>query len=479
MFETSIILLIKALLLNIFIPIFTGILFIWVFFWFKYKWIILYIISFFIWTWVIAFSLFNLQFFYFWIWIIQYLILNIILLLIFLIKIYLRKEKINQYLINLKIEKIQSINQYFELSLVQRIIYIFGSFFVVIFLFISFLYNINFPSYSDDSFTNWNNPAINIYYDWWVKLIWNQDEILWKWRLWYPIYLPIYKALISDFFWSFNDIYINLWNFLSFLFFIIFIYIINLKDNKNLFFSILSVILICWLPLIFFHTVEWYFDLASAIYSVFMIYFLYNFLKNNDYEDWLLWTLFWFILANIKNDWLIVYFTWIIIWFILYTIFSKKIIWIIKEWIKRKDIIFKKLFFALYFFLPFIILKSFLWLWYNQAAWETKWIWFSFHPEIFWVFPTIFINEDNYNISLVFLFIIIFILIKKLRNKEYSDKLFLALSSFSIILIFILVFLFTDNYKWVLDQTTVNRVFTMSFVILFSFIWILSHEKIN
>jgi hypothetical protein len=43
------------------------------------------------------------------------------------------------------------------------------------------------------------------------------------------------------------------------------------------------------------------------------------------------------------------------------------------------------------------------------------------------------------------------------------------LSPIIIFLILITVFLFTDNYKWVLDQTTVNRVFTMCFVILFSF----------
>jgi hypothetical protein len=33
-----------------------------------------------------------------------------------------------------------------------------------------------------------------------------------------------------------------------------------------------------------------------------------------------------------------------------------------------------------------------------------------------------------------------------------------------------LVFLLTSNYQWVMNQTTVNRVYTMIFVILFSFI---------
>jgi len=46
-------------------------------------------------------------------------------------------------------------------------------------------------------------------------------------------------------------------------------------------------------------------------------------------------------------------------------------------------------------------------------------------------------------------------------------------------ILFNLAFLITANYKWVLNQTTVNRVFTMVFVILLSFISILIFDYAN
>jgi len=476
MFEVSIFLLIKYIIINLIIPIISWILFLWIFFWTKFKWIIFYIISFFIWTWVIAFGLFNLQFFYFWIWILEYLFLNLLLIIILIWKIVIKKQRIIDYIENLKLTfNITELKKsYKNLNLVNKVFFIIWSIFISLFSLIWLLFTANFPTYSDDSFWNWHSPAINIYYDWWIKIFWDENEILWRWRLGYPIYISIYKALISDFNWVFNDIYINLWQFLWFILFLFFIFHITFKKTNNLFYSIIPLALICWLPLTFFHISEWYLDLTSALYSVFMIYFLYEFLENNGFDDLNLWILFWFILANIKNDWLVVYFAWTIIAFIIYLILSKKLVYIIKLFFKDKWSLFKIWFFTFYFFLPFIFLKSYLWLWYNQAAWENSWVWLSFHPEIFWVSPHIFLNQDNYNVILIFLVIIWIILYN--RGKSY---LFIWLSFLMIFIILIAVFLFTENYLWVMNQTTVNRVFTMTFIILFSFIWILLNEKTN
>lgn len=477
MFETSIWLLIFSIFINIFVPILTGILFIWIFFRNIFQWIILYILSFFIGTWVIAFSIFNMQFFHFWVWKEEYIFINIILLIIFIWKIYFTKEKCSDYFSSLKISFnfLEINNSYNTLPKNQKWVFFTWSIFVILFLLISFVFNTNFPNYADDSFWNWNKPAVNIYHDGGFKMFWEKEEILWKARLGYPIYVPIYRAVISDISGWYNDIYIKLWQYLWFLFLLVFIFHITFLKTKNIFYSIIPLVLICWLPLIFFHLWESYLEIASAIYTIFMIYYLYEFLETEKLEFLSLWILFWVILSHIKNDGIVIYFAGTIIALWIFLIFKKKFVTLFKKLWKNKKELWIISFFTWFFFLPFIVLKSYLWLWYNQAAWEASWVWIEFHPEIFSAFPHIFFNQDNYNIALVFI-ILLLILIWRNRTKNI---VFIWLSFIMIISLFTAVFLFTTNYKWVIDQTTVNRVFTMSFVILFAFTWLILNENIH
>ena len=472
MFETWFFLLLQHLFTNVIIPIFTWILFIWILFWKKLKGFILYIISFFIWVWIISSSLFNLQFIYFWVWIFEYFIINIILIIILITKIFLKKQKTTSYIDTLKMHfSFEEIKKSFKkLTLSKKILSILSLVFVFWFSTVAFIFNSNFPTYADDSFGNWHTATINIHNDGWIKLFWKKEGILWRWREWYPIYIPTYKAFISKINWWFNDIYINLLQYLWFLFFIIFIFKITFEKTKNIFLWLFPLVLICGLPLVFFHSVEWYMELYSAIYSVFFIYFLHKFLEKNDYNNLVLWFLFWFFLINIKNEWLIVYFIWICFAFLTVLLLQKKLIKFFKE-LYQKHIYILKIFLSFcYISLPFFLIRFIYWLWFNPVKSEKL---VSFHPEIFNYFPVIFIREDNYNISIIFIVLFSIILcIKYINFKKIYNLLFPYLSFLYIFIIFTLVFLLTDNYKWVLNQTTVNRVFTMSFVILFSFSWL-------
>jgi len=71
-------------------------------------------------------------------------------------------------------------------------------------------------------------------------------------------------------------------------------------------------------------------------------------------------------------------------------------------------------------------------------------------------------------------FIFIFLLSKKRRKENKSLFLYAGLTVF---LILIAVFLLTDNYRFVMDQTTVNRVFTTSFILVLGFSWLLLNEE--
>jgi hypothetical protein len=469
MFEISFLLAIYYIILNLILPFLAWIMFLWIFFWNKFKGFLLYLFSWFSWVWVIFFSIFNFQFFHFWVWKIEYFILLILLIIIFSARLKIKWEKIKDYIDSFKLKFSFSFfkKDFLKLTKIEKVFFSICTIFLVFFVSLSFAHTLSFPNYFDDSFGNWNTPAMNIFYDGGFKLFWDKTEILWHGRLGYPIYVPIYKAIITDFVWYWNDIYSNIFQYFIFLFLVFFTILISYKHTKNLFYAILPATLITWLPLVYFHTLEWYLELTSATYAVLTIYSFYKFLEKKDYDFIILWTLFWIILSHIKNDWIIVYLPWIICSFLIILLLKKEFVSLFKNLIKKENI-YRFLFMIFFLFLPFLLIKAYYGIWFNQAAWEESAVWIEkIHTEIFPIIKHIFINQDNYNIVLVFV-VLLFVWFFNNKN-EKKNNLFILLSFILTFIIIILVFLLTSNYRFVMDQTTVNRVFTMIFVILFSF----------
>ena len=480
MFETSFLLFLKHLIVNIIIPLIPWILFLRIFYWNKFKWLLFYLLSRFVWVWVIAFSVLNIQFIHFWIWIREYVIILLILIAALTAKILIKKLQIKEYFETLKLKNIfpEIKNSFSILSKVEKIFTIIIILFAVYFVCVSWIFNFNLPTYADDSFWNRDRPAYNIYTDWWIKLFWTENEILWRWRLGYPIQIPAYKALISSFTWWINDIYFNTWQRLVFLFWLLFIFSITFEWTKNIFKSSLPIWLIISLPLVFFHSFEWYMEVPSIIYCIICVRLFYKYLEDKDFDSLSLWLLFWFIISYIKNDGFVVYFPWLIFAFIVVLCLKKELQSMIKWLFKNKNNLFKSIWYFLYFFLPFLLVKMVHWLWFNQAAWADSWVWLSntIHWEIFSQFPHIFFKMDNYNTILIILLFIFFVIFQ--RKKNNNENLFLY-SWLAIFLVLIAVFLFTDNYRFVMDQTTVNRVFTTCFVLLLWFSgFLLDNKKI-
>ena len=477
MFETSFLLFSEHLLLNIFIPFIPWLLFLWIFYGTKIKWILLYLLSRFVWVWVVAFSLLNIQFIHFWVWILEYFIILWILLITFVIKIFVKKQSIKDYIDTLKLKNIfpELKISFKSLSLAEKVFTIILSVFSVYFICISGIFNFNLPTYADDSFGNWDKPAHNIYTDWWIKLFWDESEILWRWRLWYPIHMPTYKALISNFTWWVNDIYFNTWQRLVFVFWLLFIFSITFDKTKNIFKSILPIWLICCLPLVFFHSFEWYMELPCTIYSIITIWIIYKFLERKDYSYLSISILLCCILSHIKNDGLLGYAAWIVISLIITLIINKELLSVIKTFVRDKKELYKSIFYIIYFLIPFLIIRFINNLSLNPVAWTdtTSFV----HREIFNQYSHIFFMMDNYNIILVIIFILLSLLFLQ-RKIHKNNNMFLILPWLLIFLIFTAVFLFTENYLFILDQTTVNRVYTMAFAITIAFSWIIlqKHE---
>ena len=218
-------------------------------------------------------------------------------------------------------------------------------------------------------------------------------------------------------------------------------------------------------------------ELASIIYCIICIRLFYEYLRNKDFDYLSLWLLFWFIISYIKNDGFVVYFPWLLFALLIVLCVKKDLLSTVKWFFKDRNNFLKSTLYLVYFFLPFLLVKIIHWLWFNQAAGEASWIWLSnnIHREIFSQFPHIFLNMDNYNLILIILlFILIIFIIEKQRKDNKSVFLY---SSLTIFWILIAVFLFTDNYRFVMDQTTVNRVFTTCFMLVLGFSWILLSDN--
>lgn len=478
MFESSFLLFFEYLALNVIIPFVPWLLFLWIFYGQKFKWLLLYILSWFVWVWVVAFSLLNIQFLHFWVWKLEYFVIIWICLAAFLLKLFVKKQSIRQYFKTLSLKNpIWDVkSSYKKLSLTEKIFTILVSIFSLYFIGISWVFNFNLPTYWLDSFENWNKPAYNIYTDGWIKLFWNENEILWRWKLGYPIHIPAYKAMISCFAGWINDIYFNTWQRLVFLFWLLFILYITFYETKNIFKSVLPIWLICSLPLVFFHSFEWYMDMASIVYCIISARLFYQYLETEDFDNISLGLLLWFMLSYLKNDWFVVYFPWLLISIFLVLCFSKKLWVTIKWFFKDKETLCKSIWYFIYFFLPFLIIKMVHWLWFNQAAFVESWIWLSdkVHWEIFSQFPQIFLYMDNYNLILI---ILLFLIIPSFTIKNNKNKNLFLYFWIVTFLILIAIFLFTKNYWRVMNQNTVNRSFSMIFMFLLWFSWFLFHEE--
>jgi hypothetical protein len=273
--------------------------------------------------------------------------------------------------------------------------------------------------------------------------------------------------------WWFDDIYINLWQWLAFFGLLLFVVKITWDKTQSIFYSILPIICICWLPLVFFHAWEGYIELPSAVFSVLTIWALYEFLEKKEYHYISLGILLWGILSQIKNDGFVVYLSWIVIGFLIILLIHKNMSEFFRWLVRSTKNLRGSVFYIVRFLLPFLAVKMFYGIGFNQAAGVESGVWLSktIHREIFSIFWNIFIQNDSYNVVLILFVISLICAYQKRKNKD--NTFYLVLAPLLIGILFIMVFLLTENYLVAMNQTTINRVFTISFVILFAFIWYL------
>lgn len=476
MLETGLVLLFKALIINIFVPLLAGWGCMRLCFGDRLQWIKLHIVSWFLGIGLIANWMFDLQFVRFGVGIWEYLLLLVLLAIGVLIRVHKGGLSRSSIINSLKIQKISWIKaSYQSLAKWEKVVTMGWTIFVAWFLVNSFIHGINFPTYADDAFGNRHKPATNIYHDGGVKMIGQTGEALGRARLWYPIHVPIYKAVVSDFMWWWYDIYSDMFQRLGLLFILIFSYVLTFEKTKNALHSIIPAALMCGLPLVFWHAIDGYHELPSVYYSIIAIWFLYEYLETEHIDNLILGSFFLWFLSYVKNDGFVIYMPGIALGFVITILLKWQLQHIRKQVISSKKAIGLIVGGIVLFLLPFLWLKQYYDLGFNQAQWDASGVGIdsTVHREIFSQFKWLFFQENNYNIILVIVGLMLFmwyILIDRKQPKR--NPIFPIVASIVIFALFTAAFLFTENYKFVMDQTTVNRTYTAAFMILCFYFWI-------
>ena len=215
-------------------------------------------------------------------------------------------------------------------------------------------------------------------------------------------------------------------------------------------------------------------ELPSARYSVLSIRFLYEFLRTKDPRTVVLAVFLISTLVNIKNDGFVIYTGGIVVAYLGLTLLLGQLRDSRQALTKthRRQVAIT----LVTCFLPYIVIKLALGLGFNQAAGDsTAAAATGIHREIFSVIPHTFSAMDNYGLIGITAVVYIYALIRLLKKKKYPELGYI-LPGFMIGILFLAAFLFTADYAFVMDQTTVNRVFSMTFLIIISFMGILLDE---
>ena len=200
MFETSFLLACWAVLTNIFLPLIPGILLMRILFGTRRQGVLLWIIGRFVGVGAVANRVFDLNFIRHTVGVRPYVILVVLGFLGRARRMRILNESPQEFLKTLWVESLTPmIHAITQQSTTAKVFTIGILAYGLIFLVNSFVFEINLPTYGDDSFGNRNKPTVNILQDGGIKMMGPQDQILGRGRLGYPIHIPVYKSEISSF----------------------------------------------------------------------------------------------------------------------------------------------------------------------------------------------------------------------------------------------------------------------------------------
>lgn len=331
--------------------------------------------------------------------------------------------------------------------------------FILFRIFFSFFEAINIPSYFDDEKGNWNLKSKIIYYDQAIWIDKNDDNtyLWWSWHKEYPLGFILYKTYITQFLWYWDDSVTALIHPLFF-YFAISVIIFWLMQSWPM--RIITLYMVTSIPLVSWHAGVSYFDLfiATELTLIYFLFIRFTETKNKTYLHLIVWVAV--LTLNTKNEWWVLIFPSLLP--ILYFIIKGKVFSHLKDW-----------WYVLIPFLltvPHLIFRAVYHLSFNPHSKSASYWW---HGEWVTLLKEYFFSGWSYNI---FWYILLILLITSYKRYTVGALRYVFMSLFFLFIIILLVFLFTNNFQFLLDQTTIHR--TMLLFMVPIMIYLLSvHEK--
>ncbi|PIR12909.1 hypothetical protein COV49_03845 [Candidatus Falkowbacteria bacterium CG11_big_fil_rev_8_21_14_0_20_39_10] len=314
---------------------------------------------------------------------------------------------------------------------------------LIILLQISFLffYVLARPTITYDSIAAWSYKAKVLYHQNEISFYKNNFNYLGGGgHINYPWHVPLQQFWWQKFLGEYSDLYVNLIYFFYFVSILIILYYTLVKFIGG-FSSLLLIFLLSSMPLFFYHGFNAYADLSLSCYVLLAFVLLLASLKNADNKLLILAGIFFGVAFFVKIEG------------IIYMIAAILSLLLFYFQIKRQNFFkdFSKFFISIIVpFLPwiFFLVKYDL----NISNVEST---FGFHPEIFKnLFFSLFISS-NWNIWWYIVVIVFLLNIKRVyKEKELLfgwSFLFLSFGGF------LVLYLFTTEYQFVLDHTALSR----------------------
>ncbi len=301
----------------------------------------------------------------------------------------------------------------------------------------SLYHAINIPSYFDDEKGNWNIKAKAIAQERVIST--DPDNVAYLWGggiKKYPFNFVLYKVYVTDFIGHWSDGYTGSITFIVFALTLLLVF----TSFKNPLHGLVASYLILSLPLVVWHAGASYFDLTYTCFYLLSLVFVMKYIEKNESIFLLVIGFLLYSAIFTKNEGMVLVVP--AVWLALATIFYKK----------KKG--YSSLLFVmvpLLLSIPHFIFRFIHNLALNPTSAEAT---YGFHSDALSLFYTYVTEWGSYNI---FWFALVPFTIYLYKDLVKTEKLPITLSISAMGAMIAFIFTFSNNYQFLLDQTTINR----------------------
>ncbi len=306
------------------------------------------------------------------------------------------------------------------------------------------------PVFAWDSLENWSSAAKFFFYEKGLALEHSEEHFFgtgYRTFLNYPLHVPLIQVWFSLCIGNIHEAYIKYWNVIYFIS-VVGLLFFALKREVSAIIAIFAAFFLSSVPLLTFHATQAYADLPLSYYALAVTVYFRKYMKSEQKDaNYGILTVMGLFAA---------FCLWTKIEGVLFCLaFSTTLIFYL--FLKRNGT--KELLNSICFYLLPISIISFSWFSFillNSISGRglEGFLTSGLHFEVFPIIWDQIMFSANFNIIFIFFFTMLFLSIKSVFN---SDLKYLLIALLLIMLMYLFIYVTTDNYKWVMDLAAINR----------------------